>query len=104
ILKNSDIGAIFLSRQSAGASSDRNDVAGVDANFRFIKALSLNGFLTRSWTPGVTGGELAGKGSASWNDNFIHGQYSFLTVGDHFRDDIGFIKRTGVRKHFMDFG
>jgi hypothetical protein len=104
ILRNSDVGAIFLSRQSSGASSDRNQVAGVDANFRFMKALSINGFLTRSFTPGVTGGQMAGKGSAAWNDNFVHAQYSFLTVGEHFRDDIGFIKRTGIRKHFADFG
>jgi uncharacterized protein DUF5916/cellulose/xylan binding protein with CBM9 domain len=119
ILRNSDIGAIFLvrqssapadgatadlSRQSAGASSDSNAVAGVDANFRFIRALSFNGFLTRSFTPGVDGGEMAGKGSATWNDNHVHTQYSFLTVGDGFRDDVGFIKRTGIRKHFVDFG
>ena len=104
VLRNSDVGAIFLSRQSAGASSDRNQVAGLDANFRFMKALSINGFLTRSFTPGVTGGQMAGKGSVAWNDNFVHTQYSFLTVGDHFRDDLGFIKRTGIRKHFADFG
>ena len=104
ILRNSDVGAIFLSRQSAGASRDRNEVAGVDANFRFIRALSINTFLTRSFTPGVGGGELAGKGSVTWNDNFVHAQYSLLSIGDNFRDDIGFIKRTGVRKHFADFG
>src|SRR4051812_11304779 len=103
ILKNSDVGAIFLSRQSAG-TSDGNQVAGVDANFRFVKALSVNGFLARSSTPGVGGGETAGKGSVTWNDNFLHTQYSLLSVGDNFRDDIGFIKRRGVRKHFADFG
>ena len=75
VLGNSDIGAIFLSRQSAGPSSDRNEVAGVDANFRFMKALSINGFLAKSSTPGVDGGELAGKGSVTWNDNFLHTQY-----------------------------
>jgi hypothetical protein len=104
ILKNSDIGAIFLSRQSTGLSSDRNSVIGVDANFRFIRALSINTFFTKSATPGVEDGELAGKGSVTWNDNHVHTQYSLLSVGDHFRDDIGFIKRTGVRKHFVDFG
>jgi len=104
ILRNSDVGAIFLSRQSAGASGDRNEVAGVDANFRFRRALSINGFIARSSTPGVDGGEFAGKGSIVWNDNFLHTQYSLLTIGDNFRDDIGFIKRTGVRKHFADFG
>ena len=104
VLRNSDIGAIFLSRLSSGLSSDRNEVAGVDANFRFMKALSINGFLARSFTPGVTGGEMSGKGSIVWNDNFLHTQYSLLSVGDNFRDDVGFIKRQGVRKHFVDFG
>jgi uncharacterized protein DUF5916/cellulose/xylan binding protein with CBM9 domain len=104
VLKNSDIGAIFLSRLSSGLASDRNEVAGVDANFRFVKALSINGFLARSFTPGVTGGEMSGKGSIVWNNNFLHTQYSLLSVGDNFRDDVGFIKRHGVRKHFVDFG
>ncbi len=103
VLRNGDIGAIFLSRQSTG-SGGRNEVAGVDANFRFVKALSINGFLTRSFTPGITNGQLAGKGSITWNANTLHTQYSLLSIGDNFRDDIGFIKRTGVRKHFVDFG
>src|SRR5206468_10938442 len=47
---------------------------------------------------------MSGKGSIVWNDNFLHTQYSLLSVGDHFRDDIGFVKRTGIRKHFVDFG
>ena len=104
VLGNSDVGAIFLSRQSAGASTDSNQVAGVDANFRFVKALSVNGFLAKSSSPGVDSGQLAGKGSVVWNDNFLHAQYSLLSVGDNFRDDIGFIKRRGIRKHFADFG
>jgi hypothetical protein len=104
VLRNSDVGAIFLSRQSAGSSSDRNEVAGVDANFRFMRALSINGFLAKSASPGVDGGPMAGKASVVWNDNFLHTQYSVLSVGDNFRDDVGFIKRQGIRKHFVDFG
>ena len=104
ILGNSDVGAIFLSRNSRGDSGDSNQVFGADANFRFFKALSINSFLTKSASPGVTNGDLAGKASIGWNRNFLHTQYSFLAVGDNFRDDIGFIKRTGIRKHFVDFG
>jgi uncharacterized protein DUF5916/cellulose/xylan binding protein with CBM9 domain len=103
VLGSSDVGAIFLSRQSTSAG-DYNRVYGVDANFRFRHALSINSFLTKSETPGVASGELAGKGSISWNANFLHTQYSLLSVGDNFRDDVGFIKRTGIRKHFADFG
>ena len=103
VLRTSDVGAIFLSRQST-ASGDYNRVYGADANFRFHRALSINGFLAKSETPGVSDGQLSGKGSIVWNDNFLHTQYSLLSVGDNFRDDIGFVKRTGIRKHFADFG
>src|SRR5262245_51588510 len=61
ILRNGDIGGVFLSRQSVG-NGGRNEVAGVDANFRFVRALSLNGFLARSFTPGTASGQMAGKG------------------------------------------
>lgn len=84
IPRNSDVGAIFLARQSSGLSTDRNTVAGVDANFRFRRALSFNGFLTKPATPGGAGGEWAGKGSVAWNNNRLHAQYSLLSVGDHF--------------------
>jgi len=103
VFGTSDVGAIFLSRQSTTAG-DYNRVYGLDANFRFFRALSLNAFLAKSETPGVTTGEFAGKGSITWNANFLHTQYSLLSVGDNFRDDVGFIKRTGIRKHFVDLG
>jgi hypothetical protein len=103
VFGSSDVGAIFLSRDSE-TSGDYNRVVGADANFRFFRALSINGFVAKSDSPGVTDGEMSGKGSITWNANFLHTQYSFLTVGDHFRDDIGFIKRIGIRKHFADFG
>ncbi len=104
VLNNSDIGAIFLSRQSTDSNADNNQVVGVDANFRFVRALSINSFLSRSFTPGNSSGQVAGKGSITWNDNTLHTQYSFLSIGDNFRDDIGYLKRIGVRKHFVDFG
>ena len=103
VLKTSDVGAIFLSRQSTNGG-DYNRVYGADANFRFRRALSINGFLAKSETPGVASGQMSGKGSIVWNDDFLHTQYSMLSVGDNFRDDIGFVKRTGIRKHFLDFG
>lgn len=109
VLRNGDIGAIFLSRQKVGdgisaAPGSGNEVVGMDANFRFVKALSINGFLARSFTPGISSGQAAGKGSITWNANTLHTQYSLLSIGDNFRDDIGYLKRVGVRKHFVDFG
>jgi hypothetical protein len=103
VLSNSDVGAIVMNRQSS-ASGDYNRVVGADVNFRFFKNLSWNSFLAKSETPGASGGELTWKTSLGWEDNFNHFQYSVLDVDEDFRADIGFVRRTGVRKHFVDAG
>jgi hypothetical protein len=103
VLQNSDVGAIFMNRQSS-ESADYNRVVGADANFRFLKYLSWNSFFVKSETPGRTGGDLAWKTSLGWEDNFHHYQYSVLNVDEDFQADIAFVRRTGVRKHFVDAG
>ena len=102
IFSSSDIGAIALSRQSSGSSSDLNRVAGIDANFRFFKSLNLNGFAARSETPGVTTNQNSGKASIGWEDSLTRIQASIMTVGEGFRDDMGFIRRVGVTRQFYD--
>jgi Domain of unknown function (DUF5916)/Carbohydrate family 9 binding domain-like len=102
VLANSDVGAIFLSREPNGDRDDFNRVAGVDANFRFIKSLSINGFAARSDTPGVTTNQDSAKASIGWEDSDKRLQASIMTVGEGFRDDLGFIRRTGVTRQFYD--
>jgi hypothetical protein len=103
VFRNSDIGAIVMNRQSS-APADYNRVVGFDANFRLHRYMSWNSFLAKSETPGATGGQLAWKTSLGWEDNFYRGQYAILNVDDDFRADLGFVRRTGVRKHFVDAG
>jgi hypothetical protein len=102
ILASSDIGAIFLSREPSGGREDFNRVAGVDANFRFIKSLSVNGFAARSDTPGVTSNQNSAKASVGWEDTDKRLQASIMTIGEGFRDDLGFVRRTGVTRQFYD--
>jgi hypothetical protein len=103
VLQNSDVGVIVMNRQSS-ESGDYNRVVGADANFRFLKYLSWNSFLVKSETPGRSGGDLAWKTSLGWEDNLHHYQYSVLNVDEDFQADIAFVRRTGVRKHFVDAG
>jgi hypothetical protein len=102
VLGSSDIGAIVLNRQST-RPDDLNRVAGVDANFRFYKYLSLNGFVARSETPGETRDQATGKAAVGWENSALRTQYSFLKIGEGFRDEIGFVRRVGVNRHFVDF-
>ncbi len=102
LFASSDIGAILLSRDTAGSAGDFNRVAGVDANFRFFRSLSLNGFAARSDTPGVTGNQDAAKAGIGWEDSRKRLQTSIMKIGDGFRDDIGFVRRIGVTRQFYD--
>jgi hypothetical protein len=102
MLASSDIGAIVLSRQPSGSRDDFNRVAGVDANFRFFRNLSINSFAARSDTPGVTKSQAAAKASIGWEDSRKRLQSSIMTIGDGFRDDLGFVRRIGVTRQFYD--
>ena len=91
-----------MSREPTGSSRDFNRVAGVDANFRFFRNLSLNGFAARSETPGVTTNQDSAKASIGWEDSAKRLQASIMTIGEGFRDDLGFVRRTGVTRQFYD--
>jgi hypothetical protein len=102
IFGSSDIGAIVLAREPSGEAKDFNRVFGVDANFRFFRALNINGFGARSSTPGTTKNEDAGKVSIGWEDSLKRLQTSIMTIGEGFRDDMGFVRRVGVTRQFYD--
>lgn len=103
IFKSSDIGAIVMSRQSAGSSDDFNRVAGADVNFRVMRSLNLNGFAARSESPGESRDQSAGKASLVWEDSRLRTGYSIMRIGQGFKADMGFVRRTGVTRHFVDW-
>ena len=102
LFRSSDVGAIVLSREPTGSARDFNRVAGVDTNFRFFRNLSVNGFFARSESPGVTTDQDSFKGSIGWEDSAKRLQASIMRIGEGFRDDLGFVRRTGVTRQFYD--
>jgi hypothetical protein len=102
ILANSDVGAIVTSRDASGSSEDFNRVLGADANFRFFRYFSINGFAAKSETPGETRNQGASKAGVGWEDSKKRLQASVMHIGDGFRDDLGFVRRTGVLRTFYD--
>jgi hypothetical protein len=103
VFGSSDIGAIVMSRQAAGRSDDFNRVVGADANFRVLKSLNLNGFAAVSDTPGEVRSQTASKAAIGWEDSRLRTQYSIMKVDEGFRADMGFVRRTGVTRHFVDW-
>ncbi len=99
----SDIGGIFQMRQSAERADDRNQVYGVDANFRF-GTTDWNSYVIRTATPGRTSGQYAVRTSINREGNFFHGKVGYLNIGEGFQDDLGYYRRTGTQKLLLDVG
>jgi len=99
----SDVGAIVLSR-ATGDGNDFNRVYGADMTLRFLGRIDWNTYAVKTASPGVTDGQYAFRTSVNREGNFFHGKGGFMTLGEGFRDDIGYYRRTGVRKYFFDVG
>ena len=100
LLANSDVGVMFLNKDEAGARFNRS--IGADANFRVHNYLQLGGFVAKTFSPesaaGASGDDIATNASVSWRDNRWDLRGSYLTIGDRFNAEMGFVPRTGIDK------
>lgn len=104
VLANSDVGAIFMMRSTVDDRSNSNRVYGVDANIRLPGRVDWSSYLVNSETPGLGGPRYAWFTSLNREANFVHTKGGVLSIGQNFRDDLGFLRRTGVVKWLLDTG
>lgn len=104
VFSGSDVGVIAMTRQSVDSAGDYNRVFGGDASLRFFQRLDWSTYLVRTQTPGYGRGQYAARTSLNWEGNFFHGKGGVLSIGEGFKDDLGFYRRTGVKKWFADIG
>jgi hypothetical protein len=100
----SDLGFLYMQRQSTENADNYNRVAGIDANIRFRGRLDWNSYLVATRTPNVSGDQYAARTSLNWEGNFFHGKGGVMTLGDNYNNDLGFYRRTGIKKWFTDIG
>jgi len=104
VFASSDVGAIFMMRSAVGDRGDYNRVYGVDANIRLPARVDWSSYIVNSETPGVSGQRHAWFSSLNREGNFLHTKGGVLWIGDHFNDELGFLRRTGVVKWLLDTG
>jgi len=104
VRRGSDVGAIFMTRQSTDDSRDYNRVYGVDANIRFFGTTDWNSYFIKTATPGYTDGQYAWRTTVNREGNFLHVKGGVMSLGDHFNDEIGYYRRIDARKWLLDTG
>ena len=97
VLSRSTVGA-FMTNREIGGSADFSRVFGVDGSFVFYNYLTIDGFLAKSAELGNVKDNLVAKASAIWDSDLLTVGMEYLEIGPNFRNDVGFIRRTDVRR------
>ncbi|MEE2821648.1 MAG: DUF5916 domain-containing protein [Acidobacteriota bacterium] len=101
ILKSSDVGGIFINKQAVGG--DYNRTYGVDGHFQFFKYLEIASFVLKTDTPGLRRGNVSFDTLVSWEDNRYKIEVDHLSIGENFNPEVGFVRRTGIKKSRGEF-
>jgi hypothetical protein len=82
---------------------DRSLMMGTDQNFVFLRHLTVNGLFARSFSSEVNDDGVLWGAASEWSSSLITAGFDYVSVGDDFRADVGFLQRTGVRKYRPHF-
>lgn len=123
ILERSNLGIIFLNKQTEITSSQKdkvnqnpltyfaedydksyNRVLGADANFTFFNNLNLGGFVARSYAPDVEKDDWTKSIYAEWRNDLLGFDLSFTDIQDNFSSEMGFIMREDIKKSKISLG
>jgi hypothetical protein len=92
ILSTSSVG-VMLTRNTGSPLGGTNRAVGFDSHFTFMRYLSLQGFLAKSFSTGVDEREWTGKGTIRWaSDRYVLG-LERMQIDENFRPEMGFVRR-----------
>ncbi len=97
VLANSDIGFMVTNKEVSN-SSLYNRTVGADANFRFGQSVSLNGFLAKTSTPGLSGKDLAARTALQYLDRVWQFSGTYTVIQKNYHNEMGFIPRVGIQR------
>jgi hypothetical protein len=98
IFKRSAVGAMVTDRSVAVKGGGANRAYGLDAAFAFSPNTQLSTYAARSDTPGRTGDATSYQGQFDYLGDRYGAQVEHLFVGPDFNPEVGFLRRSDIRK------
>jgi hypothetical protein len=99
ILRRSYVGAIFTNRSRSTLVPGRaSRTYGADAGFAFHDNVSLDGYYARVDTPTLAGRSESYQANVEYTPDAYGVTASHLFVGDGFRPELGFVRRSDMRR------
>ncbi len=100
ILRRSNIGVIATHRSLTEDLSGTNQAVGLDANLVFFQDLRVDGYYARTRTTGLSGDEESYRAGLDYAGDRYGLKVEHLSVGEAFKPDVGFLRRTSFRRSF----
>jgi hypothetical protein len=100
ILRRSSIGGMFTHRTATPGRVGSNDGFGVDAALSFYQNLRFDAYLAATRTDERGGDNLSYRGFFDYNGDKYGVQAERLVVEPNFLPEIGFVRRTDMRRNF----
>ena len=98
VLERSSIGAMFTNRSVAVGGGGANRVFGADASFGITQDLEVGAYWARTETPGLRGNEESWQAAGNYGSDRYGVTASYLSVGDAFNPEVGFLRRSDFVK------
>jgi hypothetical protein len=103
ILRQSSVGALVTHRSVGQGGIGANVAAGLDGTFNFFNDLAINTYWARTDTDAVSGDDTSYRLQLNFPSDRYGVQLERLRVGSHFNPDVGFVRRTDIRRTLADF-
>jgi hypothetical protein len=100
ILRRSSIGGMYTHRSATPGRIGSNDGYGLDATFSFYQNVRFDTYLAATRSTGRSGNNVSYRGFFDYNGDRYGAQAERLVVEPNFLPEIGFIRRTDMKRNF----
>jgi hypothetical protein len=98
VLRRSSIGGMLTHRTATPGRTGENSAAGIDAALSFFQNVRLDAYLAATRSEGRSGNNLSYRGFFDYNGDKYGLQAEHLAVEPNFLPEIGFVRRTDMRR------
>jgi len=101
ILSKSYVGLLFTNKDKF-SSGEYDRSIGLDFDFNFHNNLKLGGYLAGNYSPVKTENNLSGYLNFVWGSDLHNINISYIDIGKNFDPEMGFIRRTDIKRTKVD--
>ena len=101
IMRRSSVGLLFTGRSQSTVAPASAQTYGVDAVLRLHEFVTVNAYLAKTKTPGLTDDDMSHRVQFQYNGDRYGLEVERLGVGDNFLPEVGFLSRDDYERSYV---